>query len=143
METSEKIELLGKQLRTKETLEEIPRLEQELEKALRAQALLRSIRGQYLPTPYGDSEAVKDYIASLRPPEEKDGKKLTVQEKEAWLRLQRKNDKELYDMLNIQRATDFEMENLQIAVELAREKLSNARVILGIRKAQMEFLAER
>ena len=143
METDVKIRIL-KNLDTKSLVEQVHRYEDELETALREQASFKSLNYQYLASRDGDCQEVKRLLSELisRIPERNDaGKRLTAAEKEAWLQRQRKENEELSAAIARQKDVAFLIDNHEIKVEMAKKRLEGARVVLGLKTAQINFLS--
>jgi hypothetical protein len=146
-------------LRTKELVEKLPELLNDYQTKMMEQAQHRVENANFIAPLGSDCTAVKDKLASLTPPEEKEipsseiepgtpsvgkipkMKKTTVQDKEAWLSRQRTEDKDLVALIARQGSVAFVIEADKAAVEIARERLQNARVVLALKTAQLYFLA--
>jgi len=143
VETDVKIRIL-KSLDTRSLVEQVHRYEDELETALREQASFKSLNYQYLASRDGDCPEVKRLLSELISgvPERNDvGKKLTAAEKEAWLQRQRKENEELAAAITRQKDVAFLIDNHEIKVEMAKKRLEGARVVLGLKTAQINFLS--
>ena len=142
-ERNRKIQAL-KNLNTGPLIKMLAQQEEALEAALRDEARVRDLNIGYLASGTNDCAEVKRILAelSLQAPDI-DGKKLTVAEREAWLTLQRSENRELMAALDRQRTTAFELENLRITSEMVKKRLENIKVVLGLRTAQIEFLTTR
>lgn len=125
---------------TKGLLLKLDELENDLVKALNEQTRAKTENAGYLSSGDRDCVEVKRILAELTV-QPSDGKKLTVPEREAWLQKQRTENPTLKVALERQEKVSALLAHLQITVEMAREKLSNVRIVLALRTAQINFLA--
>jgi len=143
VEIDEKVKIL-KSLNTKDLIAKIHQYEDDLEKAMTAEADFKSQNHQFLASSTGDCQEVKRIIAELAvqaPETNEAGKKFTIADKEAWLMRQRKENKELSDTIVKQRQVAFLLDDHQIKVEMAKKRLEGTRVVLALKTAQVNFLA--
>lgn len=141
MNDTEKLKFL-KYLDTKDLIAKIKQYEDELEKAMIAEADFKMQNHGYLGS--GDCQEVKRILAELaiQAPEANEvGKKTTVAEREIWLLLQRKENKELSKAITKQREVAFLLDDHQIKVEMAKKRLEGTKVVLALKTAQINFLA--
>ena len=154
MKTEEKLAMLRdpkSHLHTKLLIDQLEVLLKDYEKKLFDQAQHRAENAQFL-APYGsDCSAVKEKLACLIPPNEAqvstaDGaeakpRKTTIPEKEAWLKQQRAEDKELVTLIKKQNAATYIIEADKVAIEIALQKMQNVRTVIILKTAQLNFLA--
>ena len=141
MEIKEKKEIL-KRLDTKELISKIHQYEEELQKALTAEADFKAQNHDYLGS--GDCQAAKRILAQLAaqaPETNEAGKKMTAGDKEAWLQRQRQENPELSRAIAKQREVAFLIDDHAIQVEMARRRLAGVLAVLALRTAQIQFLA--
>lgn len=141
MEIEQKIEIL-KKLDTKNLIAKLLQYEDELEKAMIAEADFKAQNHSYLGS--GDCQEVKRILSELSPqaPNTTEaGKKLTIADKDAWLLRQRIENKELSEAIQRQRQVSFLIDDHQIKVEIARRRLTGAIAVLALKTAQINFLA--
>lgn len=153
-----KLEMLSSKngsLYTKELVEQLPNLLKDLETKMMDAAAHRQANADFIAAVGADCRAVKDYMATLRPPEEKligvdptttppskgEWKKTTKEDKEAWLSRQRSEDSNLLALIKKQGTVYFVIEADKVAIEIAGERLANARIVLSLKAAQLNFLA--
>ena len=136
MEITEKLKAL-KALDTKSLIEKLHQYEDELEKAMIAEADFKSQSHGYLGS--GDCSEVKRILAELvtQAPEEASSDK----KRETWLQQQRKENKELNDAIMKQRQVAFLVDDHQIKVEMAKKRLESIKAIIALKTAQINFLA--
>jgi len=142
MEILEKARILQK-LDTKNLISKIHQYEDELEKAMTAQADFKNSNHQYLAS-IGDCSEVKRISAEVAmqvPETGESGKKLIAADKENWLIRQRKENKELNEAINRQREVAFLIDDYQIKVEMVKKRLEGSKAILALKTAQINFLA--
>ena len=143
MEDQDKLKFLN-YLDTKDLIQKLQQYEIDLETALREDASFKNLNCEYLASGTSDSQAVKAVIAELSaqaPEANPEGKKLTVPEREAWLIRQRAENKELAGAINRQREVAFLIDNNEIALEMCKKRLESSKAILGLKTAQLNFLA--
>lgn len=143
MDDQQKLELLRK-LDTKNLLVGIEKAEGELEKAMTDEADFKSQNYGYLCSEGRDCAEVKRILAELSiqvPDADPESKKFTVADKEAWLFRQRKENKELDKAITKQREVAFLLDDYQIKIEMAKKRLEGKKAILGLKTAQINFLA--
>ncbi len=141
MEIQDKLAVL-KSLDTKSLVEKLKESEDSLEKAMREEADFKAKNHGYLGS--GDCQEVKTLEAELMaqsPEFDNDGKKLTIDKRNAWLLRQRTENKEISDAIVKQRQVSFLCSDYQIRVEMARRRLESIKAILNLKRAQIEFLA--
>lgn len=138
MKTETKVSLLQKQLRTKELVANLPKLTDDLEKMLIAEADFRSVQHSYLASRESDCGEVKRLLAELSAA---NPGKNTI-ERDAWITRQRVDNKELNQAILKQREVAFLIEDHRIAVEIAKKKLENTKTVIALRTAQINFLSE-
>jgi len=148
MKTEQKLAVL-KSLNTKALVESLPKLEEEFDRTLRDDASFRNLNYGYLASTGSDCAEVKRIMAELiiQAPEtwadgEKAGKRLTAPEKEAWLIKQREGNRGLANAIKRQIDVSFILDNNRIAIEMAKKRLESAKVVLGLKTAQIKFLSE-
>lgn len=142
MEIELKVEIL-KKLDTKELIEKLHKYEDKLEEAMRDNASFKDLNHGYLASSDRDCAEVKRIIAELsaKIPEADQGKKMTIADKEAWLLRQRTENAELAGAIARQKSTSFLIENNEIGIEIAKKRLEGLRAVLGLKTAQLNFLA--
>ena len=138
-------------LRTKELVDKLPALLDEYQQRLMDQVQNRQINAEYTASLTGDCKAVKEFMAGLNPPTEVQSlpvegeppkvRKTTAAEKEAWFSRQRIENKMLYALTQKQAVASTIIESDKIAVEIAVQRLQNARTVLALKTAQLNFLA--
>jgi len=141
MEIEEKLKIL-KSLDTKNLTVKIHQYEEELEKAMIAEADFKAQNYGYLGS--GDCQEVKRILGELSaqaPETTEAGKKLTIADKDAWLLRQRTENKELSEAIQKQRQVSFLIDDHQIKVEMTRRRLAGSIAVLTLRTAQINFLA--
>ena len=126
-----------KSLDTKAILEQIPQLEDNLERALREDSSFRNLNAGYLASQGSDCSEVKKLMAALSPQGKNAG------EREAWLTQQRTLDIDIIGAIQHQLTVAYELENHRIAIEMARRRLESMRTVLALKTAQIEFLTMR
>ncbi|GAJ12392.1 unnamed protein product [marine sediment metagenome] len=96
MEIIQKAKIL-KNLNTKELVKKLKQYEDALEKALNEQMTYASQNHSFIVSRGSDCQEVKRILAELtmQTPTKEEGKKFTVADRETWLVLQRKENKEL------------------------------------------------
>jgi len=143
MNDQQKLQAL-KSLDTKALIKNIKDYEDELEKAMREDASFKNLNYEYLASGTNDCSAVKSILAELSaqaPETNKADKKITVDERKAWLEQQKKSNEELSKAINKQKDVAFLIDNNQIAIEMAKKRLESAKAVLGLKTAQINFLA--
>ena len=141
MEIEQKIQML-KARETKSLVEKLHQAEDDLEKAMVAEADFKAQSHGYLGS--GDCQEVKRILAELgvlAPDTNGAGKKTTIPDKEAWLIKQRLDNKELADAITKQRQVNFLINDHDIKVEMARRRLEGIRAVLALTTQQIAFLA--
>jgi len=140
----EKVQIL-KNLDTKELIQRLNRFEDELETTLWEEASLKNLNSGYLAGYGSDCSEVERLLAelSLKAPEIVPGgdKKMTVQDRTAWLTLQRTQNEPLVAAINRQNNITFQVENLRVKAEIAKKRLEGTKAVLGLKTAQIEFLS--
>lgn len=143
MEIEYKLKIL-KSLDTKDLIKKLREYEDALEKAMREDASFKDLNRGYLASGASDCQEVKRITAELNaqiPETDKDGKKLTVAQKEAWLICQRSENHELSAAIAKQKDIAFLLENNQVAIDMARRRLESTRAVLALKTQQIAFLA--
>lgn len=143
MEIPEKIKLLNK-IDTKPLITKLHEYENELEKALNDQTMFVAKEYEYICTRGNDCQKVKTILAELlaqAPEASPEGKKTTVADREAWLQIQRKTNKEISEAIMRQRQAAFSADDFQIRVEMTKKRLEGIKIVLGLRTQQVAFLA--
>ena len=143
MEIQVKLQVL-KRLETKDLIEKLHQYEDELEKAMTAEADFKTRNHQFLASLTGDCQQVKTLEAELlvqAPEADEEGRKLTIPQKESWLRRQRTENKELSEAIVKQHEVSFLLEDHRIRVEMPKKRLEGIRAIIGLRTQQIAFLA--
>lgn len=143
MNDQEKIQTL-KNLNTKALIKNIKDYEDQLEKAMREDASFKNLNYEYLSSGINDCQAVKSILSELSAqiPDTNDaGKKITVDERKAWLEQQRTTNQELSGAISRQKDIAFLVDNNQISIEMAKKRLESAKAVLGLKTAQINFLA--
>ena len=133
-----------KKLGTKALQERLKQLEDELFSVLLGQAQTYYENHDYTSSRGGDCARVKEIEAELLPqcPEfNRERKKLTVADKEAWLARQRVENADLKAAIQKQKETAFQLESAEITTKLVKEQLSSARAALALKTAQIQFLS--
>lgn len=141
MEIAEKTKIL-KALDTRVLIEKLHQYEDDLEKAMVDQADFKSQNHGFLGS--GDCQEVRKILAELavKAPETNEaGKKMTVSDRENWLLLQRKENKELSEAIAKQKQVTFLLDDFQIKVEMTKKRLEGTKAVLAIKTAQINFLA--
>jgi len=92
-----------------------------------------------------DCQAVKEKMAELfldTPEFRADAKKATVQDKDAWMRTQRTQNKELLALINKQAQVYAAVEDYRLRSDATKRKLEIQLALLRMKTAQIEFLAK-
>ena len=110
MEIEQKILFLNS-LGTKELIAKINEAEEHLKTAMEWDAAYRKEHVGYLASYNEDCATVKNILAELDPPAEP---KLTVAQRESWLRQQRSTNPNLVAATNLQNETTFQIETDRI-----------------------------
>ena len=139
MEIEEKIQFLNS-LGTKELIAKINEAEEHLQTALEWDASYRREHVGYLASYNEDCSTVKNIMAELDPPATET--KLTVAQRESWLRQQRSIHPHLVAAIDLQNQVTFQVETDRIEIEMAKKKLESLKAVLGLRTAQIEFLRD-
>ena len=140
MNLEQKVNYLRK-FETGKLIKQLEQREDELEKVLQEQLVFSKANFMHVSSRGSDSALVKEILAELSTqiPEEHDKK---VADRDAWLMRQRKENKELAEAITKQREAEFVMEDFQIRAEMAKKRLEGIKGIIGLRTAQINFLAE-
>lgn len=141
MDIAQKIEILQSR-DTKNLIAKLHQYEDELEKAMMAEADFKAKSHGFLGT--GDCQEVKRILAELSvqsPETDEAGKKMTVASKEIWLTKQRTENKELSEAVAKQKQVAFLVNDHQIKVEMVKKRLEGTKAVLALRTAQINFLA--
>ncbi len=131
-------------LKTKELVEKLELLTDDLGKALSEEAKIREQYSGFTASSSQDCIEVKKLLAHLAldtPPLNAEGKKTTVADRESWLMGQRTENAELKAAIDKQHEAAVILENWHITIDMAHERLSNARAILNMKTAQINFLS--
>lgn len=140
-----KLELL-RGLGTKDLMERMHELENALEKAMHEENNLKGTNTGYLASHGSDCSEVEMELAalSIKAPETLPGteKKMTAQDRTAWLTLQRRQNTRVAAAINRQESVAFLLDSIKITVETTKKRLEGVRAILALRTAQIEFLTE-
>lgn len=128
-------------LDTKRLIDQLHELEAKLEQSLIEDLSFRNMNSQYMSTIGSDCAEVKRILADLRlnAPSKEDSKKMTVDEREAWLIGQR-SISPLSDAIEAQEQLVFVAETNRISIEMARKRLDDIRSVLALKTAQIRFL---
>lgn len=116
----------------------MPKLTEDLEKTLIAEADFRGVQHSYLASRESDCAEVKRILAELSA---SNPGKNTI-ERDAWITMQRVDNKELNNAILKQREVAFLIEDYRIKVEIAKKKLENSKTVIALRTAQISFLGE-
>lgn len=142
LETTNRHKKIGElhELNTKPLVDRLDGLEGSLETALRAEASFRDLNAGFLSSgTTSDCAEVKRMLAELSA--KGAGEKQTVAEKEVWLTL-RRSDTDLAAAIARQKTVAFDLDGHRTTIEMAKHKLTNLRVVLGLKTAQIQFLTE-
>jgi len=127
-------------LDTKRLINQLHELEAKLEQSLIEDLSFRNMNSQYMATIGSDCAEVKRILADLRlNAPSKEDKKMTVDEREAWLIGQR-SISPLSDAIEAQEQLVFVAETNRIGIEMARRRLDDVRSVLALKIAQIRFL---
>lgn len=142
MEIAKKTRIL-KYFNTKELVKKLKQYEDALEKALNEQMTYTSQNHRFIASRGSDCQEVKRILAELtiQAPTNENGKKFTIADRENWLMLQRKENKELSDAIVKQRQVAFLLDDYQIKIEMAKKRLEGIKAVLALKTAQINFLA--
>jgi hypothetical protein len=138
--TQTKIKIVNSQ-RSAQLIEWLSKFEDDYQKALYDQTEHKNANATFLCSIGSDCQAVKEFLAGLNPPETDAGKKTTVAEREAWLTKQRKENKELFVLIERQKTAAFILESDKNQIAIIENKMSNVRAVLALRTAQLSFLS--
>ena len=138
MKVETKIELLKLPLRTKELVIQLPELEANLAKALIDESLFRNQHHGYLASSGSDCQEVKRLLAEISI----DNPGKNAAERDAWSLRQRVENQAVNDAITKQREVAFVLDDYRIKVEMAKRKYESVKVVLNLRTAQINFLAE-
>ena len=138
----EKMDILGA-LNTKNLLSQLWLNHEALESISKQDAQYRSENVRFLASYGDDCTEVKAILAdlALEPPVDAEGKKLTVNKLDAWIRQQRINNPALAKAIETQNKVTFQCENNRINLEMAKKRLESLKAVISLRTAQIEFLA--
>ena len=142
MEIAQKIRILQSR-GTKGLVEKLKQYEDALEKALNEQMTYTSQHHSFIASRGSDCQEVKRILAelSVQAPTKEEGKKFTKADKDDWLMLQRKENKELNDAIAQQRQVAFLLDDYQIKIDMAKKRLEGIKGVIALRTAQINFLA--
>jgi hypothetical protein len=104
---------------------------------------IRQENRDYVASGNGDSPAVNQILAGLTPPEDCKN----AESRKAWLTVQRGMGQynpinpELHTAIEHQHDVEFQLEDVKINIELARQKISALKTVITLRTAQISFLA--
>jgi hypothetical protein len=125
-------------------IQNLHRLENELEAALREEANFKNLNAGYLGNYGSDCNEVDRLLSelSLKAPDTvpDTDKKMTAQDRTAWLKMQRTENTDVAAAINRQESVTFNLENLKINAEMAKKKLETLRAVLALKTAQIQFL---
>jgi len=134
-------------LHTKKLVEQLPELLKAYETALLDYSQHRASNNDFVASSGSDCQAVKQKLLELSPPEEKldpdkpeKPRKMTLADKAAWLNNQRTENRDLITLIARQQSVAFILEGDKTAIEIAKERLANARTVLELKTAQLKFL---
>lgn len=132
-------QVILKRMETKELVERVPALEEDLEKALYEEQRFKHQNSGYLTSsPTSDCQEVKRIEAELMACSQGSNDR----ERKAWLARQRKENDELAAALDRQDSVGFELENHRIQVEMAKRRLDSVLAVMAIKTAQLKFLGK-
>jgi len=132
-------------LGTSQLVKDIHTAEAELTDLQNQELQFRSSNGDYLPgKASSDCDAVKRMEAQLTiqaPVDPESKKAMTVDAKKAWIERQHTENKELAALIQKQKMAEFTAGDFAIKIDSARTRLNDLRAVLGLRTAQITFLA--
>lgn len=131
-------------LDTKSLVDQLQELEKQLENALSEERKCKIDNRGYIAGASDDCAAVKELLARLwldAPTVKPDGAKATQSDKEAWLRQQRTDNKELNAAIARQGQVLTMMESFRLEIENVKRRLDQTAGLIRLRTAQIEFLA--
>ena len=137
MKTVTKIALLN-QITPRGLIENLSKIEVELEEALIREADFRNQNHQYLASSGSDCGEVKKLLAEIAT---NNPGKNTV-EREAWVTMQRVDNQEVNNAITRQREVAFLIDDHRVKVEMAKKRHESTRAVIALRTAQINFLAE-
>jgi len=138
MSTNEQVRVeFLKKLDTKGLVDRLFTLENELEQAMLTESEYKYVHAHDFAGYNSDSRAVEEIMAALMPPADKK----TVDQRKAWLTLQRKDNDELREATIKQHQVVFNNEQNHIRTEMINRKLENVRIVLKLKTQQIAFLA--
>ena len=142
MEIAQKTRIL-KSLDTKELIEKLKQYEDALEGALNEQTTFTSQNHSFITSRGSDCQEIKRILAELgmQVPTKDESKKFTKADKDDWLTLQRKENKELSEAIVKQRQVAFILDDFQIKVEMAKKRAEGIKAVIALKTAQINFLA--
>ncbi|MBA7674317.1 hypothetical protein ES703_82527 [subsurface metagenome] len=142
MEIAQKTKIL-KSLDTKDLITKLTQYEDGLEKVLMEQMQYSSQNHSFIVSRGNDCQEVKRILAelSMQAPLKEEGKKFTVADRENWLILQRKENKELSAAIVKQREVAFLLDDYQVKVEMAKKRAEGIKAVIALKTAQINFLA--
>jgi hypothetical protein len=142
MKMADKIELLNN-IGTDTLIKNLEEQDEALLKLLTEESEFRASNYSYVASHNDDSPEVKNIISELmlNPPLNTDGKKLTVAQLEAWVSTQRFQYPQLREAIQKQDEIKFQLENYRISIETTKKKTETLKAIIGLRTAQINFLA--
>jgi len=91
-----------------------------------------------------DCTAVKQFMSELSfkaPARSSDSKSMNETEKKAWLETQRKENKELAELINKQKMAEFRNADLESQLTVTKVRIERLKGVLGLRTAQIYFFA--
>ena len=133
------------QLHTKEVVARIGELETEFTKLQAEELAYRNNNRGFMAGLMDDCQVVKEKLAELfleTPEFRADAKKATVQDKDAWMRTQRTQNKELLALINKQAQVYAAVEDYRLRSDATKRKLEIQLALLRMKTAQTEFLAK-
>jgi len=140
-------------LNTAKLVADIHTAEDALEKLMQEDTSYRSINARYLAAYNDDCTAVKELDAQLMMMaqdqgsevymtlERMTGKKPTAALMENWLVTARKTNEELKALVESQYKVAFQCDTYKLKIDMAKRRLESLKGVLGLRTAQILFLA--
>jgi hypothetical protein len=152
MDFEEKVGYL-EDLNTAKLIADIKSAESNLEKLMLEDASYRNTNVRYLASYNDDCVAVKELDAELMMTaqntasdvymalERMTGKKPTAALMENWLVTARKTNEELKALVELQYKVTFQCDTYKLKIEMAKKRVESLKGVLGLRTAQILFLA--
>ena len=132
-------------LDTKSVVSRINELEIEYTKLQSEEIAYRNNNRGFMASLMDDCQAVKEKLAELwlEAPELKgDAKRATQADKDAWMRTQRTQNKDLLSLISKQSQVLASVEDFRLRSESTKRKLEIQLALLRMKTAQIEFLAK-